>query len=152
MRRSVITRTGPASRTIGVGASSVDGLIATESRRVIAGKKVDSGPEAEVAVAVVGSVFDDDKGTLADSPAAGIAALDSSGLLSPAITSAALLVVGNEEFMGEVVGIETSLRRPLCNVEAAPPVLCKASMLLISTGIVSCACDGCDEWSICDVP
>ena len=143
-----MTRTGPASLTIGVGIVSIDGPIATESSLVIAGGEDDDGPWADVAeVVVAGSLLDDDKGSI-DFSDADIAAFDdSAGFVFSFVIPDVAVVVGKLESMGEVVGIETSLRRPC---EPAPfPI--EASRSLISTGILDCGCE-LDRGSVCGVP
>ena len=85
-------------------------------------------------VETTGSLLDDDKGSV-DCAEVDIAALDDcSGLVFSLLDSDMVLrLEGKLESKGEVVGIETSLRRPC---EPAPAVLCEASRSLISMGIV----------------
>jgi hypothetical protein len=87
-----------------------------------------------VEVETTGSFLDDDKGSV-DCAEPDIAALgDCSGLVFSLLDSDMVLrLEGKVESKGEVVGIETSLRRPC---EPAPAALFEASRLLISMGIV----------------
>jgi hypothetical protein len=131
VRRSVIKSTGPASPVSGVGVDSVAGPIATESNRWILGAEVDDdGSAADAEAAVVKASVDIDNGSV-DGCDADIAAFDDgSNLVFLLAVSDMAEMVGKEESMGDVVGIETSLRGPC---EPAP-VLVESSRLLSSTG------------------
>lgn len=137
-----MTRTGPASLTICVGITSIDGPIATESRREIAGGEDDDCSWADVnEVVVAGLLIDDDKGSFDFSDAD---IVDSAGFVSSFVIPDA---VGKPESMGGVVGTETLLRRPC---EPAPFPF-EVSRSLISTGILDCGCE-LDRGSLCVVP
>jgi hypothetical protein len=89
---------------------------------------VNDGPDVDAVGAGIGSE-DDDR-------SADIAALgDCSGLTFSMPVGDMLVETGNEEEIGVVVGIETPLRRPLC--EPAPIVFVEGSNSSISTGMCS---------------
>lgn len=139
VNNNVITRTGPASLPdTGAGGLSVDGPIAIESRREIAG----------CAGVVMVSLFDTDKG-LVDFSVWRAAGVEPSigtvfpGLVfSPEVPAAVFVVVdvGKVESMVEDAGFKTSLRKPPCepspSAEPAPAVLLDTSRSLISTALL----------------
>jgi hypothetical protein len=149
VRSSVITRTGPASlATIGAGLLSIDGPIATESSRVIVGWVDEDGSAAAVVEAdIAPALLDDDKGSFVG-PAVHIAGFDiPAGLVFSRAISDVLAVAAKSEVMGEVVGIETSLRRP-CEPALS---LFEVSSSLISSGMVDCGV-GLDRLVACSRP
>jgi hypothetical protein len=122
-----MTSTGPASVITGGGAASA-GPIATESNRVMPGGGVDDAPDVDAVGAGLGS--ENDEGS------ADIAGLgDCSGLTFSMPVGDMLVETGNDEEIGVVVGIETPLRRSLC--EPAPTVLFEGSSSSISMGMCS---------------
>lgn len=119
-----MTSTGPASLIAGTGASA--GPIATVSNRDMTGGLVDEGTASDVEETCAGS------GT--GNGSTDIAMLEvSPGLVFSIPTGSIVDAAGNVGVMGDVAGIETSLRRPLC--EPAPIVVpLEASSSLISSG------------------
>jgi len=144
VRSNVMTRTGPSSlATTGVGIAS--GPIATESSLVITGGG--AGAEVVAVVVVAGSLLVDDKGPFDDSAADNVGLIVCAGFVFSLATPDSSAAEGKEELKGDVVGIETSLRRPC---EPAP-FLFEASISLISTGIPDDCCK-LDRESTCVVP
>jgi len=136
-----MTRTGPASLITGAGVLSVDGPIATESSRVMAGATELDGSDAAAAVVfVLASLVEVDKGATAGIELE-IAAFEDSFCDLVFSLAEELDMVGKEESRGEDSGIETSLRLRPCD---PAPVLFDASSSLISTGILPEEC-GCED-------
>jgi len=129
----ILTIEEPGSEAIeGCGMVSDDGPIATESLRDIVGCGAGDIPAAEDVEVVVGILVGDlDNGPRVASDVATAAdSVEVTGLVfSPAMSE----VDGKPDDMGEVAGIETSLRRP----DDPAPVLVLSSV--ISTGSVDCA-------------
>jgi hypothetical protein len=121
VRRSVISSTGPASLVTSFGSISIDGPIATESSRWVAGVGVDEeeGSAADTDADAVWAVFSIDKGSLLgceDTAAFEVHDDSCSGFVfSLAVFAAAadsdMVEDGKterkEEEIGDVVGIET---------------------------------------------
>jgi hypothetical protein len=138
---NVITRTGPASvATTGVGFLSMEGPIATESSRVMAGAEARSVAFEEDAA---GAGLDDDKGLLEVSVLDKALFDGSAGCVFSLAIAEVLVVAGKSEVMGEVVGIETSLSNP----DDVPSFLLE-SISLISTGILGCGVDEMAPWPV----
>lgn len=106
-----MTRTGPASLVTGAGGVSVDGPIATESIRPLAARggaaEVDVEPGEEE---VIGSVLDENLGSIVDCEVDIVASTDCSGFIFSLLVPCS--VDANVDPKGEVAGIETSLRSP----------------------------------------
>lgn len=134
MSRSVIIRTCADSSGTVDWTFSTAGPIATESSFEIAEA---AGDSVEAVVVLTGSVPDEaifDK-SLEDGSGVMVAFGSS---LSAVIAGDVPIVPGMVEEMGEVTGIETSLRRPPC--EPAPAPL-DVSRSLISTAVLDGGCD-----------
>lgn len=130
-----MTRTGPASFwTTGVGVS-VEGPIAKESNGEMAGGLDEDGPAAPLdEVSAAASLDDSDKGSF-DAFVVDIAFFDdSAGLVFSLVISDDPLVAAKFGVMGDVEGIETSLRRPC---DPAPSLL-ELGISVISTGSGDC--------------
>ena len=100
--------------TTGVGLLSIDGPIATESSRVIAGGVDEDGSATAVVEAdAAAALLDADKGSFVDS-AVDIAGCDASaGLVFSLAISDVLVVPGKSDVMGEVEGIENVIEEAL---------------------------------------